>query len=151
MINNLLESKLLTLQKQWSLWSTSRVRRLWSLCWIRTILVKLYNTSNKKKTNKNKNPVSCHYLTKMLHCFTSKHAAVTWSRRQRNSKTVIQTADVVEGLHNCLEFSQLPRVFRWGYGKTGKKPCIAFTKYFSKIIRQMKLKTNEERLLPDGS
>ena len=27
--------------------------------------------------DKNKNPVSCHHLTQMLHCFASKHAAVT--------------------------------------------------------------------------
>ena len=33
----------------------------------------------KKKTNKNKSPVSCHHLTQMLYCFASKHAGVTWS------------------------------------------------------------------------
>ena len=86
MINNLvLESKVLTLPKHWS---TSRVGRLWSLCWIRTFLLKLYNTWKKKKTNKNKNLVSCHHLTQMLHCFARKHAVVTWSRRQLNSSSL---------------------------------------------------------------
>ena len=58
MINNLvLESNFLIFQKQWST----------SLCWIRTFLVKIYNNWKKKKTNKNKNPVSWHHLTLMLH------------------------------------------------------------------------------------
>ena len=32
--------------------------------------------------------------------------------------TVMQTLDCVSGLHNCLEFSQLPLVLRWSYGNT---------------------------------
>ena len=33
----------------------------------------------------------------------------------------------VSGLHNCLEFSQLPRLFRWGYGYTKNVlNCIIF-------------------------
>ena len=57
-INNLIyESKFLTLLKQWS---TARVGRLWSLCWICTFVVKLYNTWKKKKQiNWKKTPVSC--------------------------------------------------------------------------------------------
>ena len=31
-----------------------------------------------------------------------------------------------------------PQVFRRGYGNTEKKSSIAFIKYFSKIIKQMK-------------
>ena len=46
-------------------------------------------------------------------------------------ETVMQTRDAVEGLHNCREFS---------------KSSIAFIKYFSKIIRQMKV-TNEGKFL----
>ena len=42
-------------------------------------LSKFITIEKKKKTNKNKNPVSWHHLTQMLHCFASKHAAVTWS------------------------------------------------------------------------
>ena len=80
-----MESKFLTLQKQWS---TSRVGRLWSLLINPQFLVKLYNNWKKKKTNKNKKPVSCHHLTQMLHCFASKHAAVTWSRRPLNSTSL---------------------------------------------------------------
>ena len=30
----------------------------------------------------------------------------------------MRTVDCVSGLHNCREFSQLPLVFRWGYGNT---------------------------------
>ena len=35
--------------------------------------------------------------------------------------TVMQT---LSGLHNCLEFSQLPLVFRWGYVNTEKSPLL---------------------------
>ena len=35
-------------------------------------------TWKKKKSNKNKNPVSCHHLTQMLRGFASKYAKVTW-------------------------------------------------------------------------
>ena len=44
----------------------------------------------------------------------------------------MQTRDEVEGLHAT------PRVFILGYANTGKKFSIAFIKYFSKLIRQMK-------------
>ena len=36
----------------------------------------------------------------------------------------MQTRDAVEGLHNCREFSQLPGVFRWGYGNAEKSPLL---------------------------
>ena len=42
---------------------------------------------------------------------SSKH-----SENLKEFSTIIQTLDCVLGLHNCLEFSQLPLVFRWGYG-----------------------------------
>ena len=32
--------------------------------------------------------------------------------------TLMQTLDCVSGLHNCLDFSQLPLVFWWGYRNT---------------------------------
>ena len=35
-------------------------------------------------------------------------------------ETVMQTRDTVKGLHNCLEISQLPLLFRWGYVNTEK-------------------------------
>ena len=47
---------------------------------------------------------------------SSKH-----SRKLGEIETVMQTRDAVEGLHNCLEFPQPPRVFRWGYGDTEKR------------------------------
>ena len=50
----------------------------------------------------------------------------------------MQIRDAVDSLHNCQEFSQLPQLFRWGYGNTEKNSSIAFIKYFSKIIKQMK-------------
>ena len=52
----------------------------------------------------------------------------------------MQTRDEVEDLHNCRVFISvcLSRVFISGYANTGKKFSIAFTKYFSKLIRQMK-------------
>ena len=43
----------------------------------------------------------------------------------------MQTRDEVEGLHNFREFYA-------GYANTGKKFSIAFIKYFSKLVRQMK-------------
>ena len=43
----------------------------------------------------------------------------------------MQTRDAVEGLHNCQEFSQLPLVFRWGYGNT-ETVLYCFYKMFVK-------------------
>ena len=62
--NLVLESKVMTLQKH--------------LCVeFAHFLSNFLTLERKKKTNKNKNSVSCHHLTQMLHCFASKHAAVT--------------------------------------------------------------------------
>ena len=48
----------------------------------------------------------------------------------------MQTRDAVEGFHNCREFSQLPIACLDEAWK--KKSFIAFIKYLSKIIQQMK-------------
>ena len=59
-------------------------------------------------------------------------------------KTVMQTRDAVQGLHNCREFSQSPSQHPPSYAcldeamETRKKVLYCFIKYFSKIIGQMK-------------
>ena len=53
-------------------------------------------------------------------------------------ETVLQTRDEVEGLHKCREFSQPLEWLYQAVQNTGKKFSIAFIKYFSKLIRQMK-------------
>ena len=100
--------------------------------WIRTFLVKLYNTWKKNKTNKNKNPVSWYlaiiwhtcpilrhneipgHLTQMLHCFASKHAAVTWSRRPLNSMSlsILRFTRCSQRYNNKIKLSKnLPKCF----------------------------------------
>ena len=49
----------------------------------------------------------------------------------------MQTLDFVSGLHNCLEFSQ-PLSWLYQAMQPRKTFSIAFTKYFSKLIQQMK-------------
>ena len=50
----------------------------------------------------------------------------------------MQTRDEVEGLHNCREFSQPLECLYQVMQTQEKKSSIAFIKYFSKLIRQMK-------------
>lgn len=49
-------------------------------------------------------------------------------------ETVIQTRDVVESLHNCREFFQLPECLDEIICKHRKTASIAFIKYFTEII-----------------
>ena len=53
-------------------------------------------------------------------------------------ETVMQTQDEVEGLHNCREFSQPLECLYQAMQTQEKKFSMAFIKYFSKLIRQMK-------------
>ena len=47
----------------------------------------------------------------------------------------MQTLVCVKGLHNCLEFSQLPLVFRWSYGNTEKVfYCLNKLNYLNKVL-----------------
>ena len=50
----------------------------------------------------------------------------------------MQTRDEVEGLHNCRECSQPLEWLYQAMQTQEKKFSIAFIKYFSKLIRQMK-------------
>ena len=97
------------------------------------------NTWKKKKTKKNKNPVSCHHLTQLLHCFASKHAAVTWSRRPLNSmslsfllftcatKSTITKLNVAKNLPKCFS---LMVTFLYSRFKIKTNTSIAATFYW---------------------
>ena len=50
----------------------------------------------------------------------------------------MQTRDEVEGLHNCREFSQPLECLYQAMQTQKKEISIAFIKYFSILIRQMK-------------
>ena len=50
----------------------------------------------------------------------------------------MQTRDEVEGLQNCREFSQPHECLYQALQTQEKKFSIAFIKYFSKLIRQIK-------------
>ena len=72
------------------------------------IFCQLYDTWKKEKTNENKNPVSCHHLKQMLHCFASKHAAVNWSQRPLNSMSlsILQFTCSAKSTKNKIECSK---------------------------------------------